>query len=272
MKGREVRTLIATEPGTPGSLNEDAVGEKGRLVVVADGATSRTSTGCIHGVAWFSRHLVEGTISSNQLSLEKALAEGILVTAEAHRSTCDLANIATPGAAVAAARCDPDEIHFLVLGDVTVVVENESGISVVVDERVDQTARAERATADALISGSAKKAAALVAMKRAELSARNVEGGFWAATTDPAVVSQALTWSEPREHVRRLALVTDGAARAVKPFGRLDWGRLLDTIAADGPSAVIRLVREMENADSDAKRWPRNKISDDATIAYVEFD
>lgn len=267
-----MRTLIATEPGTPGKPNEDAAAEREGFVIVADGATSRTETGCIHGVAWFSRYLVEATIRSGQRFPEKALAEGIQATADAHRKTCDLTNIATPGAAVAAVCCDSDEIHFLVLGDVTIVVEEKSGISVVVDDRVDQTARAERATADALNSGSAEKDAALVAMKHAELAARNVDGGFWAATTDPAVVSQALVWSEPRGSIRRLALVTDGAARAVKPFGLLDWGGLLDKAATDGPMAVIRMVRGTEESDSDAAHWHRNKISDDATVAYVELD
>jgi hypothetical protein len=241
-------------------------------VVVADGATSRTETGCIHGVAWFSRHLVDAAIHSGHHSPEKALEEGIRATADEHRNTCDLENIATPGAAVAAVFCDRDEIYFLVLGDVTVVIEKRSGVSVVVDERVDQTARAERATADALNSGSAEKTAALVAMKHAELAARNVDGGFWAATTDPAAVSHALIWSEPRENIRRLAIVTDGAARVVKPFGLLDWSGMLDRMASDGPQAVIRMVRDAESSDADAKRWPRNKISDDATIAYIEFD
>lgn len=266
-----MRTLIATEPGTLRWPNEDAAAAREGFVVVADGATSRTDTGCIHGVAWFSHNLVRATIGSGQPSPEKALAEGIQATAAAHRNTCNLANIATPGAAVAAVCYDLNEIRFLVLGDVTIVVEKQSGISVVVDERVDQTARAERATADALTSGSAEKAAALVAMKHAELAARNVEGGFWAATTDPAAVSHALIWSEPRGSVRRLALITDGAARAVKPFEMLDWGDLLDKAAADGPMAVIRMVREAEKSDADAKRWPRNKISDDATVAYVEL-
>lgn len=267
-----MRTLIATEPGTPGRPNEDAVAARDGLIVVADGATSRTDTGCIHGVSWFSHQLIEATVLSDQKSLEKALAEGIRVTADAHRDTCDLANVATPGAAVAAVFFNADEVHFLVLGDVTIVVEGESGISVVVDDRVDQTARAERVAADALLSGSTEKTAALVAMKHAELAARNVEGGFWAATTDPAAVSHALTWSEPRGSIRRLALVTDGAARAVKPFGVLDWSGFLDKAAKDGPEALIRTVRATEKSDADARRWPRNKISDDATIAYAELD
>lgn len=267
-----MRTLIATEPGTPGKPNEDAAAEREGLVVVADGATSRTETGCIHGVAWFTRHLVDATVNSGQDSLEKALEEGIRVTADEHRDTCDLANVATPGAAVAAVLCDRDEIHFLVLGDVTIVTEKKSGISIVVDARVDKTARPERIAADALSSGSPEKTAALVAMKHAELAARNVDGGFWAATTDPAAVSHALMWSEPRADVRRVALVTDGAARAVKPFRLFDWRGLLDKIATGGPEAAIRMVRELERSDADARRWPRNKISDDATIAYVEFD
>lgn len=267
-----MRTLIATNPGTVGKANEDGVAAVAGFVVVADGATARTDTGCIHGVAWFAQHLVAATVRHAEEAPDKALALGIQETADAHRETCNLDDIATPGAAIAIVQIDESEAHFLALGDVSIIIDSIDELKVIVDQRVDQTAVAERAAADALPSGSAEKSEALVAMKQAELAARNVEGGFWVAAADPAAVAHAVTWSGPRSSIRRCAVLTDGAARIVTPFGLVDWRGALDLVAIEGPSGVIDAVRRVERDDSQGERWPRNKISDDATVAYIKLD
>ena len=40
-------------------------------------------------------------------------------------------------------------------------------------------------------------------MKQAELTARNVAGGYWLAAADPAIVAHAITGDVPRQHVQR---------------------------------------------------------------------
>jgi hypothetical protein len=199
------------------------------------------------------------------------LAEGIRETANAHRSTCDLSNIATPGAAVGIVSIQPETIEFLALGDVSIVVETHAGTDMVVDDRVSKTALPQRAIADSLLHGSPEKAAALVQMKHAELTARNKDGGFWVATCDPEAVDHAIFWSLPRAEAKRIAILSDGAARLVDVFGAAGWTTALDLLASDGPSALIDRVREMERSDALAVKWPRNKISDDATAVYAEF-
>jgi hypothetical protein len=43
---------------------------------------------------------------------------------------------------------------------------------------------------------------------------------------------------------------------------------LLEILHAAGAEELIRQVRAAESSDPEATRWPRNKISDDATAAY----
>lgn len=130
--------------------------------------------------------------------------------------------------------------------------------------------RAERQAADELPSGSPEKAQALVRMKQAELTARNVAGGYWLAAADPAIVAHAITGDVPRQHIQRAALLSDGAARAVDPFGLGDWQGILTILAAAGPGELIRQVRAAETADPAGLRWPRNKIHDDATAILIQ--
>jgi hypothetical protein len=266
-----VQIAAASEPGSPDKPNEDGVVITADMVAVLDGATVRTDTGCIHGVPWFVEQLTGSLVRNKHLSPSGALAAAIAETASAHGATCDLSHPGTPSAAVAIVQAHGESLQYLVLGDVTFVMETADGLRVVTDNRVDATATAERAAADALPSGSLEKAAALVRMKHAELAARNVSGGFWVAAADPAVVDHSLTGEIPLQAIHRAALLTDGAARAVNPFKVYDWPELLSATTKEGPSGLIKQVRDAEAADPAGVRYPRNKIHDDATIAIVNL-
>jgi hypothetical protein len=266
-----VQVTVSSEPGSPQAPNEDAfyVSADTNTVAIFDGATARTDTGCIHGVAWFVHSLADALGGADSLTPAKALAAAISHTARRHQHTCDLTHPGTPSAAAAIVQARRKSLRYLMLGDVTVVLDLGHGIRVLTDNRVNATARAERQAADNLPSGSPEKARALVRMKQAELAARNIAGGYWLAAADPSVVTHALTGDVPRQHLHQAALLSDGATRATDPFGLCDWRGLLTILAAAGPGELIRQVRAAENTDPAGIRWPRNKIHDDATALLI---
>jgi hypothetical protein len=141
---------------------------------------------------------------------------------------------------------------------------------VVSDQRINDTALAQRAEADGLPYGSEAKSAALVRMKRAEMAARNKPGGYWIAGADPTAVDHAITDDVLLSELSSVALLSDGAARAVDLFQFTDWAGVLDLLAKSGPSELIKRVRSIELGDADTTRWPRNKVSDDATAVYCD--
>jgi hypothetical protein len=69
--------------------------------------------------------------------------------AAAHCETCDLSHPATPSAAVAIAQAHGDSLRYLVLGDTALAIDTTDGLRIITDNRVDTTATAERAAADA---------------------------------------------------------------------------------------------------------------------------
>nr|WP_258544743.1 hypothetical protein [Micromonospora provocatoris] len=273
MKGHDrMRVLATSDPGSSDRANEDWFYADEHVVAVLDGATARTDTGCLHGVNWYARRLGETSIelvSDPSTSLPNALASAISRVADEHRSTCDLGHPATPSAGIGLVRFQPGGLDYLVLGDVSLAVAQGDRLTVVTDDRVSRTAAAERAEADRHPIGSPGKATALLAMKHAELAARNVPGGYWIAEADPAVVQQALTGFIPVDVRTRVAVLSDGAARAVT-LGLLDWPSTLDLLGSQGPTALIARVRQAERQDPSAIRWRRNKQSDDATAVYVD--
>ncbi|MFF0822148.1 protein phosphatase 2C domain-containing protein [Micromonospora haikouensis] len=266
-----MRILAASEPSKADKLNEDWFSASPNLVVVLDGATARTDTGCVHGVSWYAAQLgaaVSAQASDASVALPAALATAIKNVADKHPE-CDLTSPGTPSAAVAILRRTPSHLEYLVLGDVGVILASESHLSVIIDDRVDKTAQTERREADEHPIGSAEKADALIRMKHAELAARNTEGGFWVSAADPSVVNHAIIESVSIETVTRSILLTDGAARLVRMFNDVSWREMLDLLENQGPSEALRRVRQLEESDPLALRWPRNKKSDDATLVYV---
>jgi hypothetical protein len=265
-----VRVRIATRPGAVDHPNEDHAAASGDTAVVVDGLTARTGTGCVHGVAWFAEQLAHGVLRAGHPEPREALRAAITDTAALHAGTCDLQAPATPCAAVGIVRVRNGRLRYLVLGDVSVVLAGSGGERVICDRRVDAAARAERESAARLPPGSAERVAALREMKRVEIAARNRPGGYWVAGSDPAVVAHALAGDVPVAGVDRAALLSDGAARAVDPFGLTGWAGLLDLLAGPGPDELIARVRAAELADAHAERWPRTKVSDDATAVLCD--
>jgi hypothetical protein len=87
------------------------------------------------------------------------------------------------------------------------------------------------------------------------------------AVHDAAVLTQHPQVGVKNAVMRVPAVGALELARAVE-FGLYDWPDVLELLRDAGPDALIRQVRGAEASDPDATRWPRNKISDDATAAY----
>lgn len=266
-----MRYASATEPGSPHAENEDWHYANHGLIVVLDGATVRTETGCVHGVPWYAGHLGNHLARlgmDRDLKLGQILSTAIALTADDHRG-CDLGHPGTPSATVAMLRTRGPVLEYLVLGDTTVVVETVIETQVLTDDRVDSTAVAERAEANRYPIGSAEKHTALVRMKQAELAVRNQLGGYWVAAADPAVAEHALRGEFAVQDVRRAAVLTDGAVRIVTLFELLTWQGVLDVLTVNGPTELVGRVRAQEAADPNGARWPRNKTRDDATVVVM---
>ncbi len=129
-----MRVTASSQPGTPGQPNEDAIAIGRDTVAVLDGATARTDTGCIHGVAWFVARLAESIVEHSDQRPAHALAAAIRQTADRHRGTCDLDHPGTPSAAVGIVQARRDVLHYLLLGDVTLVIDAVGGPRVMRDD------------------------------------------------------------------------------------------------------------------------------------------
>jgi hypothetical protein len=267
-----MRVQIVSEPGSPTRANEDlAMAQPNRLLVL-DGLTERTESGCVHGVAWYVNALGGAIMrQSASLTLREVLGAAIDDTADLHSSTCDLSHPGTPAAAVGLVQLADHQLSYLVLGDITLVLRAGDKADVATDDRLIRVTETLQSAAPVPPGGdSDERQAALIRRKHAELAVRNKEGGYWVAAADGEVAGRAVTGHRDSRDVRQLAVLSDGASRAVEPFGLTDWRGLMDLLATEGPGAVLGRVRAAEASDPMGHRWPRNKTSDDATVIYWE--
>ena len=262
-----MRTELVSEPGDPARPNEDfaSVGlpasGQGGVLVVLDGVTPpRGETGCLHSVPWFTARLggalTELTVSLPDVPLDDALARAVARTAETHAETCDLSHPRTPQATVAVTRWSAEAVEYLVLSDSALLVESTDGtITPYLDDRLARLPRASLAT-DALI----------------DAHIRNKEDGFFTAAADPSVAARAVTGVLPREDVRRLVGLTDGATRWVEKFREGGWEDCFTFVRKEGARALVDRVRALELADAEERTYlGRSKTHDDATVVYVEL-
>ncbi|MEE1938805.1 hypothetical protein V1L54_05155 [Streptomyces sp. TRM 70361] len=265
-----MRIEMASEPGSPRRPNEDyasvalpAAGRGGTLVVL-DGVTPPPAdTGCAHGVPWYVARLggalLELSGSRRDMTLPECLSAAVSRTAEAHGPACDLSHSRTPQATVVLARWDEETVEHLVLSDSALLVEDVDGtVTPVLDARLDVLRRTARTLP------AADRAAYLEGL-------RNTADGFFTAAADPAVTARAVTGSTPRDRVRALAALSDGATRWAEVFRLGDWAGLLALLREEGPEALIARVRAAETGDRDGTAFPRGKAHDDATAVLVEF-
>jgi hypothetical protein len=280
-----MRIELSTEPGSPGRPNEDfasvaltASGHGGALVVL-DGVTPpEGGVGCGHGVPWYVSRLggalLELSVSRLSLTLPRCLERAIARTAQEHGQSCDLSHPRTPQATVVAARWSRESVEHLVLSDSVLLLERSSGVQAVLDDRLgrlpERVHRA-RLAVRALPFGSAERAAAAAELRETVEALRNAESGFFTAAADPAVAERAVTGLVPREDVRAVAALTDGASRLVEVFREADWAGALALLRKQGPEELIARVRTAERADPQGTAYPRGKAHDDATAVLVEL-
>lgn len=273
----------ASQPA-PGQLdNEDHVFQCGQLVGVLDGATvpDGFDTGCVHGPAWYVRHLAArlGLAEAGRpaATLMGNLAAAISAVRSDHGGSCDLDHPGTPSSTVCLLRHRADHVDYLVLCDSPLVVDLGERVQVITDNRLEVAMAGVRQAAVS-VTGVAAGADPATRFRRAVALQRqnmNQTHGYWVAAANPDAAYHAITGTLPLfgpDRLRRAALLSDGASCAVEQFALFDWAGLLDTLTGHGPGELIRLVRMAEDADHRGRAAVRYKRHDDATAALCVFE
>ena len=254
--------------------NEDFVAATASVVVVLDGASVPPGEGvrCIHDAPWFVRRLGIALLDIFERGTKKSLADNLgqaIVNVNALHLNCDPMNTRMPSAAVAILRENAETIEFLLLGGTAVVLDGASGVQVLTNTMFNNATTKNQATLARQHNGLV--AADSYPVDQAEQRIRGPLHEPRGVSANYRVVDYALTGTVYSQEFRRVAVLSDGAARLVSLFRAMDWPEFLDSLEKIGPAALIERLRDIERSDPDGQRWPRDSIYDDATAVLCHI-
>lgn len=274
-----MRVAVVTEPVPGHADNEDGVLHRGSVVGVFDGVSAPPGmeSGCVHSVAWYverlTTRLAEAVDADEDAALQEMLAAAIEAVRGDHNGQCDLDNAGTPAATACLVRQRGDQLDYLLLSDCFLLTDDGMDVTVRTDPRFREAVEAIEYPDPNALDALEK----FGEYTRRKQSLTNTAQGYWIAASNPEAARNAITGTLPLHGpraIRRAALLTDGASRAVEIFGLFGWRELLDLITDKGPQELISRVREAERNVSDLSTLPalEFKRHDDATAALCVFN
>ena len=271
--------IVDCQTSASGHANEDRAGAARDLAWVIDGATDvveRPLTSAATDAGWIAAHL-DGALTDLAAAPPAELAQLPDLTAarlatefahEARRTPIDKTE--HPSASAIVVRACGAGIDYVSIGDCTLLVEGSNGFR--------------RVGVDAVNAGDPQLAKALEALhaEHGGLEAENARAQILpsiragrAAMNEPNGYGVFSITPTPRHFVQtgRIAmpayghalLASDGLMRLADVFRLYTAPDLFATARQDGITPLIRELREIESVDSQGHRYPRAKISDDAT-------
>jgi hypothetical protein len=255
-----MQVQVSERPGGRGIDNADRVVVAPFGVVVLDGASAFEPVDVEPGTYadTLSKSIAALLYRDPAMTIADAVAESI------ERTTEKLS--------IAVLRARADAVDLYVLGDSPIHYGVDHRTHQLVDDRLSTIAEPQREHYLAQLRAGhgyndAHKAA-LAELQRAQRRARNVEGGYWIAETDPAAAHHGLTVTVDRSAIEWAVLATDGAADFIEHAGPA-WHDIatFDTLQL---SALMDRIHEWEDkVDPDGRRLPRAKRHDDKSIAAI---
>lgn len=282
---------LFTDTGTSDTgINEDYVSADllTGYMVVLDGAsnlTKRNLTPCKSDSAWFSHKLgknIEKTIGTTDESITDILYAAGKETADEFNSFAEKINRDDePSAGLIVAKWQPDScsegnLEIATLGDCLGVVGFTDGATeIIYDEHLGKLdAKVINKMADLILRNGyshkeAREAVAEDLMQNRLL--RNRENGYSVADPSCLGYKKSLVRKYALDKVKFVFLCSDGCYSAVRMGLVKDYSELAQEIANGKGHEIMRRLRELENIDSQMHKFPRFKISDDATYGLVNF-
>lgn len=253
--------------------NQDAGGCGDGYLVVVDGATpidgDPTTAHDTHRFAQlFVRELDK--VAPQPLTLVESV-EAALTATQIALGNCGVT------ATLSCAAWDKDIIRTISLGDSAILLDNGDEVAVVRDPEFvgRETGFLSQVSADIAAGMPAAEAYARVGTQLAyDRSVRNTDEGVWVLSDGtPArdILSNAFVYDVPRQGMRRIAAVTDGAMAYVETFSLTTLSGLFDAAEDASIDRLSQRALEIEDSDPERQNFLRFSPKDDATIVVANL-
>jgi hypothetical protein len=183
-----------------------------------------------------------------------------------------------PSAALAVIQLTDNDVEYLILGDcsITVLDPIERSFTLLTSTdlaRLDRIAVQELAhfTEQGLSFDAAREAITATLQRHRRMM--NQSNGYWIFGLEPSALEHAVHGHMSVNAGAVVILASDGFSRIWDTYRTLQPGwDVYEEIASHGLQGALGRLRTSESQDIDATRWPRLKISDDASVVVATVE
>lgn len=267
--------------------NEDRLGNGGKFAWVIDGATGLAdeplvAKGGESDAAWLAEalneHLLETTprYRGYPAGLIRHAITAIIAKFSAESRKKPKHDYDMPSASLVILQHEADRLEVAALGDCSILIDDGSGEIMGVhgeEKHAELDAKAvkelKKIDKDGVfeLEESREKILPLLQKQRAMA---NRKGGYGVFSSDPNCMDFIREFRYPVTSGWAL-LMSDGFYALVEKYGAYDDAGLLDAAKKKGLEALYKQLREIEDADPNAREYPRLKKSDDACAQLIKL-
>jgi len=260
--------------GNPNKPNDDRCGSTAQLAWVIDGATDMGAPGLLGkqgGAAWLASTASNAFGKSKGGSIQEtcqAAFRQIEEQFEIQRTRDVSAAWEIPKAAFGVAQVADDTLSVAWAADSPILLMSENDVIWCTGEP-DTSSEAADALALGTGIGAAKEVSGAVLEDRRAHRARNGHIALSSSAQASAAVTSYAQY--PVSEGDELLLMSDGFASLVTDYQKYSAQELARAMRSYGLAVLAHEIRVIENEDATCLRFPRFKVSDDATAIWLKI-
>ncbi|AKN34132.1 hypothetical protein Ccar_05735 [Clostridium carboxidivorans P7] len=260
-------------------VNEDIAYAENNYGWVIDGATGLNKTnltGSKGDVYWFVNewnNYLKDNILDKSKDIKEIVSKGMdfignkfnKISSTKYPDKVDLS-----AASIAIIRINNNKVEYFLLGDCTLIVENNNGKSSIIKQmlldKLDNIAKAEMNKLmlnEGISFIEARQRINPLLIKHRLL--KNTPEGYWTLGFDKNAVENSLYGYLDLEECKKALLMSDGFSAIFDNYKYMQADDLISIIEKQGLHQVYKTIRLIENEDADVVKFPRFKKSDDSS-------
>lgn len=260
-------------------VNEDIAYAENNYGWVIDGATGLNKTnltGSKGDVYWFVNewnNYLKDNILDKSKDIKEIVSKGMDFIGNKFNKISSLKypdKVDLPAASIAIIRINNNKVEYFLLGDCTLIVENNNGKSSIIKQtlldKLDNIAKAEMNKLmlnEGISFIEARQRINPLLIKHRLL--KNTPEGYWTLGFDRNAVENSLYGYLDLEECKKALLMSDGFSAIFDNYKYIEADNLISIIEKQGLHQVYKTIRLIENEDSDVVKFPRFKKSDDSS-------
>jgi len=265
-------------------INEDVANLNKHGAWILDGATGLNGKNLIDkdsDAKWYVKQwdeYVNKNFHRTDIDLKRIVKEGINIVKDKYYNRVkdkSIKSLDLPSSSIVLTRWIKDTLEYFILGDCTLIIENNNKLNVIKDDSVTKLDNKVFQAMDEIMKKEgktlpeAKKEVNNLIVRNRLL--KNTNEGYWILGFDAEAVDRGLYGKIPFNSDTKLLMASDGFSAITDRYNYIDMENLIHEAQNKGLDNLCRKLREIEEEDSSGDKYPRFKKNDDASAIYIEL-